>query len=62
MTGTAMNDYGAVRALSVDEWKEKKEQYDRIAKDHAAKCRYKKANLYLKGKSNETASRKDSTG
>nr|VFK32167.1 MAG: hypothetical protein BECKMB1821G_GA0114241_11046 [Candidatus Kentron sp. MB]VFK34602.1 MAG: hypothetical protein BECKMB1821I_GA0114274_107714 [Candidatus Kentron sp. MB] len=49
MTGTTMNDYGAVSALSTEEWKKKKTKYERIARDHAAQCRYKKANLYLKG-------------
>ncbi|VFN00129.1 MAG: hypothetical protein BECKG1743D_GA0114223_104972 [Candidatus Kentron sp. G] len=46
MTGTTMNDHGAVSALSAQEWKRKKQLYDRIAKNHAAKCRYK-ANRYL---------------
>nr|VFJ63187.1 MAG: hypothetical protein BECKDK2373C_GA0170839_110414 [Candidatus Kentron sp. DK] len=41
MTGTAMNDHGAVSALSAREWQRKKEAYERIAKDHAAQCRYK---------------------
>ena len=60
--GLARNDYGTIRTLSAEEWKRKKEQYERIAKDHAAKCRYKKANLYLKGKPSEIASRKNSAG
>ncbi|VFN00135.1 MAG: hypothetical protein BECKG1743D_GA0114223_104975 [Candidatus Kentron sp. G] len=50
MTGTTMNDHGAVSALSTEEWKRKKRLYDRIAENHAAKCQYKKANLYLQKK------------
>ena len=49
MTGTTMNDHCAISALSAEEWKKKKTKYERIARDHAAQCRYKKANLYLKG-------------
>nr|VFK54780.1 MAG: hypothetical protein BECKTUN1418F_GA0071002_10556 [Candidatus Kentron sp. TUN]VFK59188.1 MAG: hypothetical protein BECKTUN1418E_GA0071001_10526 [Candidatus Kentron sp. TUN] len=49
MTGTAMNDFGAVRTLRAEEWKRKRQLYERIAEAHAAECRYKKANLYLKG-------------
>nr|VFJ69005.1 MAG: hypothetical protein BECKFW1821B_GA0114236_11577 [Candidatus Kentron sp. FW] len=43
--------HGIVRTLKSDEWRRKKRLHERIAADHAAKCRYKKANLYLKEKS-----------
>nr|VFJ52596.1 MAG: hypothetical protein BECKFW1821B_GA0114236_101247 [Candidatus Kentron sp. FW]VFJ54361.1 MAG: hypothetical protein BECKFW1821A_GA0114235_104717 [Candidatus Kentron sp. FW] len=41
VTGTTMNDHGAVRTLSAEEWKRKKQLYDRIAEHHAAECRHK---------------------
>jgi WD40 repeat protein len=50
MTGTQMDDYGNVAALSEEEWKLQKKEYIKIAKEHEKECKYKKANLYLRQK------------
>ena len=50
MTGTKMDDYGNVTALSEEEWKKQKTEYIKIAKEHEKECKYKKANLYLRQK------------
>lgn len=49
-TGTAMDDAGNVRALSVDEWQQRKKDYVQIAEEHLTTCRYREANLYVKQK------------
>ena len=50
LTGTAMDRIGNVRGLRAEEWKAKKAEYERIAEEHAATCRYPEANRYLKRK------------
>jgi hypothetical protein len=49
-TGTAMEDAGNVRALSADEWQQRKKEYAQIAEEHLTTCRYREANLYVKQK------------
>ena len=48
ITGTKMDDYGNISALSADEWNVKKQKYIEIAEKHLKDCKYKNANLYLK--------------
>nr|VFJ71449.1 MAG: hypothetical protein BECKFW1821B_GA0114236_12221 [Candidatus Kentron sp. FW] len=50
LTGTTMDRIGNVEFLKPEEWKAKKKEYDRIAREHAATCRYPEANRYLKRK------------
>jgi WD40 repeat protein len=51
MTGTAMDDAGNIRALTAEEWLQRKNSYVVIAARHLTTCRYRDANLYLKQKS-----------
>jgi hypothetical protein len=49
-TGTVMDDYGNVSALSKEDWEKKKYEYIKISEKHLTVCNYKKHNLYLKQK------------
>jgi WD40 repeat protein len=46
-TGTAMDDFGNVRALNKEEWETRKQEYIRISEDHLKTCKHKSANIYL---------------
>jgi WD40 repeat protein len=48
LTGTTMDDFGNITALDYESWKNKREQYLRVAEQHARSCRYKEHNLYLR--------------
>ncbi len=49
-TGTRMDEYGNIFALSLEEWNAKRQRYIEIAEKHLNACKYKSANLYLKQK------------
>ena len=46
-TGTVMDDYGNVTALSKKKWVSYKAEYIRIAEKHIKSCKHKNANIYL---------------
>ena len=46
-TGTAMDDFGNVRALNKEEWETRKLEYIRISEDHLKTCKHRSANIYL---------------
>lgn len=46
LAGTTMDDHGNFTALNASDWKSRRAEYIRIAKEHAEVCQYPEANLY----------------
>ncbi|WP_321418204.1 hypothetical protein [uncultured Desulfobacter sp.] len=46
-TGTTMDDYGNITALSKEKWEACRKAYIDICEKHLKTCKYKNKNLYL---------------
>jgi hypothetical protein len=46
VTGTAMDDFGNIRALDAQVWNERREQYIKLAEKHLQACEFETVNLY----------------